>query len=151
VVGTKTLLGAVAVLAALALLGAGMAISGGRSAATANDGLFAALKGVDKDGRGSFSATVTGKKKLCFGLVVKKIDKPVAAHIHKGGKGEDGPVVVTLGTPPNGKGSAVADCATGPAGTIADILDNPKGFYVNVHTEDNPGGAIRGQLFSKRP
>ncbi len=26
------------------------------------------------------------------------------------------------------------------------ILANPSGFYINVHTTDFPGGAIRGQL-----
>ena len=26
------------------------------------------------------------------------------------------------------------------------MLTDPSGFYVNMHTTDNPGGVIRGQL-----
>ena len=45
--------------------------------------------------------------------------------------------------------------ATAAAGAVtvtdpkiaADILANPAGFYVNLHTADFPGGAVRGQLF----
>src|SRR6185436_15668415 len=29
---------------------------------------------------------------------------------------------------------------------VADLLENPAGFYVNVHTTLNLGGAARGQL-----
>jgi hypothetical protein len=29
---------------------------------------------------------------------------------------------------------------------ISDLLANPQNYYVNIHTTDFPGGAIRGQL-----
>jgi hypothetical protein len=32
------------------------------------------------------------------------------------------------------------------AADIQMVLDNPAGFYVNLHTTDFPAGAIRGQL-----
>jgi len=33
-----------------------------------------------------------------------------------------------------------------PADKAAAILNDPTGFYFNVHTALNPNGAIRGQL-----
>jgi hypothetical protein len=87
---------------------------------------------------------------LCYVLLVDKIEPAMAAHIHKGEAGSNGPVVVNLAAP--GDGNA-ADCLTeGEAGkfvgdqTVADILANPGSYYVNVHNPDYPGGAIRGQL-----
>jgi hypothetical protein len=35
---------------------------------------------------------------------------------------------------------------TSDAPTINAIVANPAGFYFNVHTTLNPGGAVRGQL-----
>lgn len=92
---------------------------------------------------------------LCYVLTVDKIAPAAAAHIHKGAKGVNGPIVVNLAAPADGD---AADCLTeGEAGkfvvangvqltTVAEILANPDQFYVNVHNADFPGGAIRGQL-----
>ena len=81
---------------------------------------------------------------------MKKIKTATGAHIHEGAPGENGPVVAFLAAP--GDGTA-ADCLTdGEEGkfaegvTAAEILDNPEDYYVNVHNEQFPGGAIRGQL-----
>jgi len=35
---------------------------------------------------------------------------------------------------------------TDPATLAQQIIDNPAGYYFNVHTALNPGGAVRGQL-----
>ncbi len=87
---------------------------------------------------------------LCYVLTVDKIDTAMAAHIHKGAAGTNGPVVVNLAAP--GDGDA-ADCLTegemgkfNGAQTVADILANPEDYYVNVHNAEYPNGAIRGQL-----
>jgi uncharacterized protein (TIGR03437 family) len=80
-------------------------------------------------------------------------------HIHRGPAGENGPVVINTGI--GGAGGNVDD-PTGRAGVrrlahvrptetaalaaLRDMLDNPAGFYVNIHTTVNPGGVIRGQL-----
>jgi hypothetical protein len=78
------------------------------------------------------------------------------AHIHSGSPGENGPIVATLFTlnpVQDGvsiNGSIAANNLEGPmqGKTVADLLDAIKNntAYVNVHTEANPNGEIRGQL-----
>ena len=114
----------------------------------------------DPNGRGeAYVFGIDGDTKtLCYVLNVQKIalvEPGMAAHIHKGEVGENGPVVANLARPFDGDS---ADCLTEgeilpngaaafPTGeTVAEILANPAGYYVNVHNPDYPGGAIRGQL-----
>jgi hypothetical protein len=84
------------------------------------------------------------------------------AHIHRGARGSNGPVVVTIAWPqdgrsadcisesrilPNGAPAFARDPATGaPLATATEVLTNPEGFYINVHNAEYPGGAVRGQL-----
>ena len=77
----------------------------------------------------------------------------ILAHIHTGASGVAGPVLVNSGlsaaTPvsmPNGTGSFTARGITADAATLQSIVDNPAGFYFNVHTTVNPSGAVRAQL-----
>ena len=76
------------------------------------------------------------------GSVTTKDVQGTMAHIHRGAKGTNGPVIVPLDK--NG------DTYTVPAGrklTQAQIDDLKKGnLYVNVHTNRNKGGEVRGQL-----
>jgi hypothetical protein len=71
-------------------------------------------------------------------------ETPVAAHVHKGAVGVAGPIVVTL---PPFDGTSSDGCVGGidPA-VVADIQANPEDYYVNVHTDGHPNGAVRGQL-----
>lgn len=100
---------------------------------------------------------------LCYLLVdVKKIGElnmapggGRAAHIHKGKRGENGPVVAALAWP---QGGQAGDCLTEGEGagtpgakfptgeTVQAILSNPQDYYVNIHNAEYPAGAIRGQL-----
>ncbi|MCP8686755.1 CHRD domain-containing protein [Marinobacterium sedimentorum] len=94
---------------------------------------------------------------LCYALQVSGIEMvPVgsgmAAHIHHGKKGSNGPVVAALAGPEDGD---AADCVseyekgkfpTHEAGMVKRILANPSDYYINVHNPSHPGGAIRGQL-----
>ncbi len=95
---------------------------------------------------------------LCYVLTVEKIQlvpvgpvgQGMAAHIHEGQPGENGPVVAVLAGPEDGN---AADCLSEsevgkfPLGTtVAEILSSPSDYYINVHNVDYPGGAIRGQL-----
>jgi hypothetical protein len=71
---------------------------------------------------------------------------PTLAHIHQGAAGVNGPIVIPF-VPFDQLGPSSATGCTAAGATLAQqILDDPAGFYVNVHTTDFPLGAIRGQL-----
>ena len=102
----------------------------------------------DPNGRGSFSATLDGRQ-LCYGIQVKNINDPVAAHIHRGGRRVAGPVVQALDHPTSGDPGASSACVRLSRSLARQIKRSPGGFYVNVHTADLPNGAVRGQLFAR--
>lgn len=110
-------------------------------------GNFEAPGPGDPDGTGFASIRLNaGQRTVCWELRAADITLPAsAAHIHRGAVGEPGPVVVTL-SPPSADGRS-SGCANGvQRALINEIIDFPQRFYVNVHTSDFPGGAIRGQL-----
>ncbi|KPP94968.1 CHRD domain-containing protein [Erythrobacter sp. HL-111] len=112
--------------------------------------LAAELEGANEvprgaaDGTGGFEAALAQDGELCYELFATGIEPATAAHIHRGGAGENGPPVVPLEAPQSGE---TAEGCTMIEGTLAqEILGDPAGFYVNVHNEPYPDGAIRGQL-----
>jgi hypothetical protein len=64
------------------------------------------------------------------------------AHIHQGAKGQNGPVIVPLTK--NGDTYTVPAGAKLNAGQMSALKSG--GLYVNVHSNANKGGEIRGQL-----
>ena len=100
----------------------------------------------DPDGTGTAVLRLrVGQGQICHTLTAANITLPAAAaHIHPGAAGVAGSPVVTLITP-DADGS-VAGCVNVPRALVKQILMNPAGYYVNVHTSDYPAGAIRGQL-----
>jgi CHRD domain len=102
----------------------------------------------DRNGRGSFSATFD-RRVLCYGIQVKNIDDPVAAHIHRGGRRAFGPVIQGLEHPESGDPGSSTDCVRLGRRLARQIRSNPGRFYVNVHTPAFPNGAVRGQLFAR--
>lgn len=103
----------------------------------------------DTNGRGSATILLEpARRMVCFGITVSAIGTPVAAHIHRGATGVNGPIVVTLVHPTAGNPGASSGCVSNvPAGLVNSIKNFPSAFYVNVHTEDFEAGAVRGQLF----
>ena len=80
---------------------------------------------------------------ICVAIATSGLSGAItAAHIHSGGAGVAGPVVVPL---PTGTGTA-SGCAESTPTQAASIVAAPNMFYVNVHTAANAGGAARGQL-----
>ncbi len=119
---------------------------------------------ISGDPNGSGEAYVFGidgdPNTLCYVLTVDKIQlvsvtEGMAAHIHEGKAGENGPVVAVLAGPEDGN---AADCLTEgvesekfPRGSVVrEILANPEEYYVNVHNPEYPSGAVRGQLFPQK-
>jgi CHRD domain-containing protein len=102
----------------------------------------------DPDGSGTAVVKVF-QKKLCYTLRVEDIQlRQLAAHIHLGLRDEAGPVVATLEPPTGGSSS---DCLRAGEGDLTralllELREHPIRYYVNVHNERFPGGAIRGQL-----
>lgn len=87
------------------------------------------------------------------GFPVSPVSQMILAHIHQGAAGVNGPIVVDSGLNPTvpipitGGVATVTRTNLATSTTIAQaIIDNPAGFYFNVHTALSPGGALRGQL-----
>jgi len=78
----------------------------------------------------------------------------ILGHIHTGGPGVTGGAVVNTGLSAanpivmaNGSVSNQTISGIDVTPTLAQqIIDNPNGYYYNLHTTINPGGAIRAQL-----
>ena len=98
-------------------------------------------------------------KELGYKLHVKNIENPKAAHIHFGMKGKSGPPLANLFTGPTKEGKFSGDLSEGTI-TAEDLKGELMGkslddlvqliksgkIYVNVHTDANPDGEIRGQV-----
>jgi hypothetical protein len=93
-------------------------------------------------GTGSVTASYdTGSKKLSWKGSYKDLSGPAtAAHFHVGEPGKNGGVAVPIS--PNA--SPFEGSATLTDAQAADLTAGK--MYVNVHTEANKGGEIRGQL-----
>lgn len=100
----------------------------------------------DPDGTGTAKVNLdVTKREVCYEVAVQKVDRPVGMHIHEGGVGKSGNVVVPL-TTPTASDTTTTGCASVEATLIGRMAATPGDFYVNVHTEPFPQGAVRGQL-----
>ena len=67
----------------------------------------------------------------------------VAGHIHQAPAGVNGGVVVNLGVNSADYSACISDV---DRELIKDIRQNPRNYYINIHTTAVPSGEIRGQL-----
>jgi hypothetical protein len=136
--------------ASLGLLGA---VAFGGAVTAAETTLTATLAGVteganpgDPDGSGTATIRIDpAAGTACWDLSATGIMPVAQSHIHTGAAGVAGPVLVNLDI--DGFEGTSTGCTPGvDAAVLQGILDNPAGFYVNLHTSDFQAGAIRGQL-----
>ncbi|MBL0226076.1 MAG: CHRD domain-containing protein [Geobacteraceae bacterium] len=109
-------------------------------------------------GEATFTPGSDGKS-LSYTLVVRDIENPVAAHIHVGRPGKNGPPVATIFSGPKKAGKVRGNISQANL-TANDLKGDYKGksinelvgliksgdVYVNVHTTAYPDGEIRGQI-----
>lgn len=120
---------------------------------------------VETDGAGTLEAaldeagttlTVVGTYTGLSGPPTPPGEEDSAAHIHVAPRGENGPIVAPLTVTPNaddptsGTFGGQVPIGTGEGQLPLEALEG-FGAYVNIHTEANPMGEIRGQLFDERP
>ncbi len=154
----------------LALLGmAPSAAAGDNFVANLSGGQEVPARDTQAVGVATFKLRADGAA-LLFKVNVANIDNPVAAHIHCGAVGVNGPVGVTLFVAPPAGGAVTGTLAEGTitapdAGNACGWTDlaavlaamQTGDTYVNVHTNDGtpptdtgpgdfPGGEIRGQI-----
>ena len=139
-------------VAAATLVAAGVVSLGAGPVAAEPQPLVASATGAeevpgpgDPDGAGEGSFTVdaaTGE--VCYLVAADGIEPAVAMHIHEAPRGVAGPVVVPLD--PARVDADTETCTTVETALAADIVADPAGYYLNIHTPAFPNGAVRGQL-----
>jgi CHRD domain len=82
---------------------------------------------------------------VTWSITYSGLSSPVTmAHFHHGAVGKNGPVVIWL----TQRGQSVSSPITGKATLSADQAKEfiAGEWYINVHTDDHPGGELRGQV-----
>jgi uncharacterized protein (TIGR03437 family) len=80
------------------------------------------------------------------------VDMATGLHVHVGAVGINGAVQIDSGLSAANpadldvSGALSRQVEVTDLETLEDLLDNPSGFYVNLHTPTNPDGLFRGQL-----
>jgi hypothetical protein len=101
--------------------------------------------GGDPNGSGTAAVKVRGTE-VCFDLKWSGFEA-IMAHIHKGGAGTNGDVLVPFFTSESPlDANSKSGCVTAKASVVKNIAANPSNYYVNVHSPEFPKGAARGQL-----
>jgi hypothetical protein len=97
------------------------------------------VQGATGSGTASLRANM-GAGTLCYTLTVTGLTNVTAAHIHRLSTTA---IVVPLNAPTTGTSTG---CATVARDLLREIVNNPGGFYVNVHTMTFPNGQVQGTL-----
>lgn len=100
----------------------------------------------DKDGRAHAVVRIKGDQ-VSYAVRWQGIAAPTAFHIHQGAAGTNGGIKVDfLGSAiPAGVDAVTGSVKVSDPALLESIRTNPAGFYLNLHTGEFPGGAVRGQ------
>ena len=139
-----------ATLGMVALLAIGAPAYGeGRPFSTTLTGAAEVPGPGDPDASGTAFITLNqGQGEVCFDLSWAGIDGTVtAAHIHVGAATVAGDVVVGLFAGALAGTGSTSGCVSGVSeALIKAIRQDPESYYVNIHSDVFPAGAVRGQL-----
>jgi hypothetical protein len=110
----------------------------------------------DRDATGTAIFQIVDEQTVCYGFTLDNADTPQVVHIHRGAANVNGdPVITFANVPKNAEGQPSGDpgassgCKTltpEEQEALARIQANPRNYYVNMHTQEFPDGAVRGQL-----
>lgn len=136
------------IMLAAPLLGLGLATTPAQAAPAQTTTYHATLSAQNEVSPGPSGGTGTAKietdaatAQVCATLTWSpEVGTPNAAHIHQGPPGTDGPIVIVL------KDTSGRNCVPAAPPVIEGIASNPSNYYVNIHSNAFPGGAVRGQL-----
>lgn len=97
---------------------------------------------VETDARGLFVMKLHEEDGIFeYFLNVFDIENVSASHIHLGAEGENGGVEIPLEAPTDGSSMGQLEITPEQIESLKNGL-----FYVNVHTDQNPPGEVRGQI-----
>jgi hypothetical protein len=102
----------------------------------------------DADGSGTASLTVdVDTDEVCLDVsALTNVTLPInLAHVHVGTVGNSGSPVVSFLSAPDADGIFNICVTDSDADAIA---ADPAGYYINLHNDDFPNGAVRGQLIA---
>lgn len=107
-------------------------------------------EGGDPGGHGSSRLELKAQEQTaCVTASWKGLKGEVTAlHLHVAAAGSEGPHWVDFFNNKSlaGADGQFSDCVPMPQDKIRSVIDNPTGYYVNVHSTAFPKGALRGQL-----
>lgn len=116
----------------------------------------------DSNGVG-FADLILDGTTLRYSVLVFNIDTPTAMHIHPGRRGQTGGAIIpfitpfvryegcpSLGTPICTERFVNAGQIVISSDDASALRDRPAEFYLNVHNESHPAGAVRGQVQDAR-